>query len=73
MCHDIGGDAAGTVTGIMNTFGNIGGALSPVVVGYAVKEWGSWSIPLLIGAGVALLGGVFTCLIDTRKRLQFSP
>ena len=37
MCHDIGGDAAGTVTGIMNTFGNIGGALSPLVVGYAVS------------------------------------
>jgi MFS family permease len=71
MCHDIGGDAAGTVTGIMNTFGNIGGALSPVVVGYALKEWDSWAIPLLIAAGVALLGGFFTCLIDTRKRLRF--
>jgi MFS family permease len=69
MCHDIGADGAGTVTGCMNTFGNIGGSLSPLVVGYAVQWWGSWSIPLLIAAGVALLGGVFTLLIDTRKPL----
>ena len=68
MCHDIGGDAAGTVTATMNTFGNIGGALSPVVVGYSVQWWGSWAIPLLIAAGVAVLGGLFTLLIDTRRR-----
>ena len=67
MCHDVGGDAAGTVTAIMNTFGNIGGALSPVVVGYAVQWWGSWSIPLLIAAGVALIGGAMTLMIDTSR------
>src|SRR5215467_9682620 len=39
MCHDVGGENAGTVTGCMNTFGNIGGALSPLVVGYAVQWW----------------------------------
>ena len=67
ICHDIGGDASGTVTAIMNTFGNVGGALSPVVVGYAVEWWGSWAIPLLIAAGVAGLGGGFTLLIDTSR------
>ena len=67
ICHDIGGDASGTVTAIMNTFGNVGGALSPVVVGYAVEWWGSWAIPLLIAAGVAALGGGFTLLIDTSR------
>jgi MFS family permease len=71
MCHDIGGEASGAVTGLMNTFGNLGGSLSPLVVGYAVQWWGSWSIPLLIAAGVALLGGIFTLLIDTRKPLAF--
>jgi MFS family permease len=67
MCHDIGRDSAGTVTAIMNTFGNVGGALSPVVVGYAVEELESWSIPLLIAAGVAIVGGFFTLLIDTGR------
>jgi len=69
MCHDLGGDAAGTVSGVMNTFGNVGGSLSPLVVGYAVQLWGSWSIPLLIAAGVAVLGGVFTLFADTRRPL----
>src|SRR5262249_61306263 len=53
MCHDVAGDAAGTVTGCMNTFGNIGGALSPLVVGYAVLWWGAWGPALLLTAGVS--------------------
>jgi MFS family permease len=69
MCHDVGSEAAGTVTGFMNTFGNIGGVISPVVVGYSQDWWHSWSIPLLIAAGVAVLGGVFTLLVDSRKQL----
>jgi MFS family permease len=70
MCHDIGGDAAGTFTAVMNTFGNVGGALSPLVVGYAVEWWGSWAIPLLIAAGVAVVGGAFTLLVDTRQPVK---
>jgi MFS family permease len=73
MCHDIGGDASGTVTAIMNTFGNIGGALSPLIFGYSVEKWDSWAIPLLIAAGVAVLGGAITLLIDTTKALPFEP
>jgi MFS family permease len=46
-CLDIGGHHAGVVTGAMNTFGNLGGALSPVVVGLCLDRWGSWNAPLL--------------------------
>ena len=69
ICHDVGGDRAGTVTGAMNTFGNIGGALSPLVVGYAVQWWSSWTLPFVITAGVYVLGGVLTALIDPTKKL----
>jgi MFS family permease len=72
ICHDVGGDAAGTVTGCMNTFANIGGSLSPLVIGYTVKWWGSWSTPLLIAAGISVLGGLLTLPIDPRKTLQGS-
>ena len=34
---DIGGDFAGSVSAVMNTFGNIGGAISTVALGYLVK------------------------------------
>lgn len=69
ICHDIGGQGAGTVTGYMNTFGNIGGALSPLVVGYTLDWWGSWQTPLLIGGGVYILGGLLTLFINPRRPL----
>jgi len=69
ICHDVGGDAAGTVTGAMNTFGNVGGALSPLFVGYAVEWWGSWAIPLVVASGVSVLGGALTLMIDPRRNL----
>jgi MFS family permease len=69
VCHDIGGDAAGTVTGAMNTFGNLGGALSPLVVGYALEWWHAWHTPLLIGGGVYILGGLLTLFVNPTKRL----
>jgi len=69
ICHDIGGEAAGRVTGAMNTFGNLGGALSPLVVGYALQWWQSWQTPLLVGGLVYILGGVLTLLIDPRRML----
>ena len=69
MCHDGGGANAGTVTGCMNTFANIGGAISPLVVGYAVQWWSSWTLPFLVTAFVYLTGGVLTLLIDPTKRL----
>lgn len=70
MCHDVGGESAGTVSGAMNTFGNIGGAISPLVVGYAVQWWSSWTVPFYVTAGVYVLGGALTFLIDPTKRLS---
>jgi MFS family permease len=70
ICHDVGKDAAGTVTGCMNTLANIGGALSPLVVGYTVQWWGSWVTPLLIAAGVSISGGLLTLLIDPERDLD---
>jgi MFS transporter, ACS family, glucarate transporter len=71
MCHDVGGEAAGTVTGAMNTLGNLGGAISPLVVGYSVQLWGSWSTPLVITAGVYAVGGVLTLLSNPHRRMAF--
>jgi ACS family glucarate transporter-like MFS transporter len=67
MCHDIAGPRAGTIGGAMNTVGNIGGAISPLVVGYTVQWWHSWTLPFFITAGVYVMGGVFTLLVDPRR------
>jgi ACS family D-galactonate transporter-like MFS transporter len=69
ICHDVGGESAGTVTGCMNTFGNIGGAISPLVVGYSVQLWGSWTLPFYVTAGVYAAGGLLTLLIDPTQPL----
>jgi MFS transporter, ACS family, glucarate transporter len=67
MCLDIGRDAAGTVTGCMNTFANLAGAIGPLVMGYSVQWFGSWSIPLLITSVVYVSGGVFALLVNPTK------
>ena len=61
---------AGIVTGAMNTWGNIGGALSPLVVGYAVGWWNSWTVPFYITAGIYLFGAICTFFVDPRKRVR---
>src|SRR6516225_390184 len=73
VCLDIGCQSAGTVTGCMNTFANIGGAIAPVAMGYAVQWWGSWNTPLLITAAIYVLGGLTALLIDPTKPLSDSP
>ena len=44
--------------------GDLGGAIGPLVMGYSVQWFGSWSIPLLITSGVYILGGVFALLVN---------
>ena len=73
VCLDIGRESAGTVTGCMNTFANIGGAIAPVAMGYAVQWWGSWSTPLLITAVMYVLGGLIALLIDPTVPLAAEP
>jgi MFS family permease len=49
---DIGAEHAGVITGFMNTFGNLGGFVAPIVVGIAVERWSSWTIPFHVSAAV---------------------
>jgi ACS family glucarate transporter-like MFS transporter len=72
VCHDIGETAAGTVTGMMNTFGNIGGAVSPLVVGYMLESGSSWAAPLMIGGVIYIVGGMLTLFIDPDRPLLHS-
>jgi sugar phosphate permease len=53
----------GSFGGIQNCFGYLGGALAPALTGYAVQETGSFSTPLLIGAGISLAGAIIYWLV----------
>ncbi|HSD10910.1 MAG TPA: MFS transporter, partial [Candidatus Binatia bacterium] len=66
---EIGGVHAGVVGGAMNTFGNLGGALSPVIVGVCLERWGSWQVPLLSVAVLYLVAAICWLRVDPRERL----
>jgi sugar phosphate permease len=66
---DIAPDHAGVVTGFMNTLGNLGGMVGPLVVGYAVERWGSWDVAFYITAAVYASGAVAWLAIDPRLPL----
>ena len=52
---DIGGEYSGTVSGMMNMGGQIGGALSPTVFGILVAR-GSWVAPFIVAACLLFIG-----------------
>jgi ACS family glucarate transporter-like MFS transporter len=67
VCLDVGRSSAGVVTGFMNTVGNLGGAIAPIVVGYAVGGFGSWTLPFYLMAGVFFFGALMWLLIDPTR------
>jgi ACS family glucarate transporter-like MFS transporter len=64
VCLDIGRDHAGVVTGCMNTFSNLGGVITPLVVAYAVDRWQSWTFPFYVTAIVYAAGACAWLAID---------
>jgi ACS family glucarate transporter-like MFS transporter len=67
---DIAPDHAGVITGCMNTLGNLGGLIGPLVVGVAVDRWGSWTIPFYVTAAVYAGGALAWLAIDPTDRLM---
>jgi MFS family permease len=72
-CMDIGGRHAGTVSGMMNMVGNIGGALSPLAVGYILTWYpGNWTVTFYVSSAIYLVGGVCWLFIDAHTALEES-
>jgi MFS family permease len=66
---DVAAEHAGVITGCMNTLGNLGGLVGPMVVGLAVDRWGSWTFPFYVTAAVYASGAVAWLAIDPTRRL----
>ncbi len=66
-CLDIGRRGAGVVSGAMNTFGNLGGTLSPLVFGWCLTHWHSWHAPLASMAGFYAAAAACWLLIDATE------
>ena len=65
---DIAGDRAGSLSSVMNMCGNIGGAISPIVLAYVVKNYG-WDVPFFITAALCALGAMLYTKIDIAQKV----
>lgn len=70
-CMDVGGKAAGSLSGSMNMMGNLGGAVGPVVTAH-VLAWthNDWHVPLLVAAGTYLIAAACWVFIDPVTPLE---
>jgi ACS family glucarate transporter-like MFS transporter len=72
-CMDIGGAHTAVLSAAMNTTGQVGSILSPIVAGWIVQRFANWQMPLLIMGGLYLLSAFLWILIDPRQALQPLP
>ena len=68
---DIGADYAGSVSAVMNTCGNIGGAISPALLGYLVHHFG-WQEPFLVASAMCVIAALLYFKIDASRRIVFA-
>jgi ACS family glucarate transporter-like MFS transporter len=58
---------AGTLSGLMNTGANLGGALSPSLTPWMANEWG-WPVALAAAGAIAMVGAALWLKIDLEER-----
>jgi len=63
---DMGGIFAGSVSSVMNTCGNVGGALASALVAYQAQVYG-WHVPFLIIGILSVTGALLFLKIDADK------
>jgi sugar phosphate permease len=54
----------------MNTAGQVGGFLSPIILAQLVKHFGDWSIALQVSGCLFLVGAICWVFIDPTKPLR---
>jgi sugar phosphate permease len=68
---DIGGEFAGSVSAVMNTFGNLGAAVAASLTGYIVNASG-WTAAFFVLAGYSLVAAILFTRIDASRRVYES-
>lgn len=69
-CTDIGRNMTGSVTGWTNFWGNLSGALGPIITAFLVTLTSSWATALLVMALTALIGAGLWLLVRPDKPLE---
>ena len=68
ICLDIGGDFSGSVSGVMNTLGNLGGAVSSISIGYLVTHL-TWIWVFLAASFMCIAAALLSTRIDPSQVL----
>ena len=73
-CMDVGGKHAGSLSGMMNMSGNIGGFLCPAAIGY-ILYWSdnNWNLTFYVSAAIYLMGIVCWKFLDPATPLEAEP
>jgi ACS family glucarate transporter-like MFS transporter len=71
-CMDVGGRHTAILSASMNTTGQIGSIISPMVAGWVVTRFANWQAPLLIMGGLYFFSAALWLLVDPRKRLELA-
>jgi ACS family glucarate transporter-like MFS transporter len=66
-CVDIGGRRSGAVSAAMNTSGQVGAILSPILVADVVQRFSQWNAPLYVTGALFLLGALCWLWVDPTK------
>jgi MFS family permease len=66
---EIGGRHVAVVGAAMNTVGQAGGFLSPIIVGFSAQKFSNWAVPLYIMGGLYFISAVCWFIIDPRKKI----
>jgi len=70
-CLDIAGPHAGLVTAAMNTAGQIGAFLSPIILGsFLVEGAENWETPLHLAGALFLAGALCWLFVDPRRPIR---
>lgn len=70
VCTDIGRNNAGTVTGAMNFFGQMGAFFLAIIFGRIVQATNNFDYPLFVVAFVMLTGSLLWLAIDPLKQVS---
>lgn len=72
LCIDLGKQQAGTLSGAMNTAGNIGGFCCGILFGELVQQSGNYNLPLYMIAAMLIISAVLFAFINPEKPIAKS-
>lgn len=69
LCIDLGKQFAGSVSGAMNTFGNLGGFCCSLMFGYLLSSTGNYNLPLYLIALMLIISAVLFAFINPKDSI----